>query len=131
MAATQLALLGVGVLTPWLGLLGDDWWFFFQLEDGNFPEAQLYENPARPGVAYLWLLFGLRLWAYYLLNVLLQWSGALLVFIILRRILLLNLGLAAIAAALALLYPADTTRVYLSARYFRDTWRSGSARRSS
>jgi len=111
-------LLGAGVLTPWLGLLGDDWWFFFQLEDGNFPEAQLYENPARPGVAYLWLLFWrlfeLRLWAYYLLNVLLQWSGALLVFLILRRIFLLNLGLAAVAAALALLYPADTTHVYLS-----------------
>ncbi|TDI86042.1 MAG: hypothetical protein E2O74_02375 [Chloroflexi bacterium] len=69
-------------------------------------------------MAYLWLLFwrlfGLRLWAYYLLNVLLQWSGALLVFLILRRIFLLNLGLAAVAAALALLYPADTTHVYLS-----------------
>ncbi|MFV2043420.1 MAG: hypothetical protein ACC700_09345 [Anaerolineales bacterium] len=113
-----LALLGLGVLTPWLGLLGDDWWHFSQLEAGNFPEAQLFENPARPGVAYLWLLFwrlfGLRLWAYYLLNVLLQWSGALLVFLILRRVFRLDVGLAAVAAALVLLYPSDTAHVYLS-----------------
>lgn len=61
-----LALLGLGVFTPWLGLVGDDWWFLTHLEDGNFPEAQLFENPARPGVGYLWMLiwrlFGLQLY---------------------------------------------------------------------
>ena len=113
-----LALLGLFILTPWLGLIGDDWWILSQLEDGNFPEVQLFENPARPGVAYFWLLlwrlFGLKLQAYYLLNGLLQWAAAWLVFLILRRIFRFNVGLAAVAAALMLLYPSDTAHVYLS-----------------
>jgi len=113
-----LTLVGLAAYTPWLGLVGDDWWFFAHLSDGRFLAAQLYENPARPMVAYLWIglwqLFGLRLWAYYALTFTVQWLTALVVFIMFRNILRWGVVDAAAAAAIFLLYPADTAHVYLS-----------------
>jgi hypothetical protein len=113
-----LTLVGLAAYTPWLGLVGDDWWFFAHLSDGHFPAAQLYENPARPVVAYLWIglwrLFGLRLWAYYALAFTVQWLTALVVFIMFRNVLRWGVVDAATTAAMFLLYPADTTHVYLS-----------------
>lgn len=114
-----LFLTGVGLAayTPWLGLVGDDWWFFSHLSDGEFLAAQLIESPARPALPYLWVglyrLLGLRLPAYYFILFGVQWLTALLVFVLLRRICGWSVGFSATAAAFFLLYPADTAHVYL------------------
>ena len=113
-----LTIVGLAVYTPWLGLVGDDWWFFANLTDGRFPAAQFYENPARPMVAYLWLglwqILGLRIWGYYAFTFIVQWLTALMVFIMLRSIFRWSVMDAVTAAAFFLLYPADTTHAYLS-----------------
>ena len=113
-----LTLVGLAAHMPWLGLVGDDWWFFAHLADGCFPAAQLYENPARPMVAYLWLglwhTFGLWLWAYYVFIFIVQWLTALVIFVMFRRVFRWDVTNSAIVAAFFLLYPADTARVYLS-----------------
>jgi hypothetical protein len=113
-----LTLVGLAVYTPWLGLVGDDWWFFAHLSDGLFPAAQLYENPARPMVAYLWAglwhVLGLHIWAYYIFIFVIQWLTALMVFVMLRIAFRWSVTNAAVVAAFFLLYPADTAHVYLS-----------------
>jgi hypothetical protein len=113
-----LTLVGLAAFTPWLGLVGDDWWFLAHLTDGQFPAAQLQANPSRPLVAYIWLglwkLFGLRLWTYYAFSFVVQWLTSLTVFVMLRVSYRWNVMVAAGIGALFLLYPSDTARVYLS-----------------
>jgi len=112
-----LTLIGLAACTPWFGLVGDDWWFFAHLSDGQFPSALLYENPQRPPVPYLWMglwqLFGLRIWAYYLFAFLVQWVAAVAVFAIFRDVLRWDLLDSVTVAAVFLLYPSDTAHLYL------------------
>lgn len=112
-----LTLVGLAACTPWFGLVGDDWWFFAHLSDGQFPSALLYENPQRPPVPYLWMglwqLFGLRIWGYYLFAFLVQWVAAVAVFAIFRDVLRWDLLDSVTVAALFLLYPSDTAHLYL------------------
>ena len=112
-----LTLIGFAVCTPWFGLVGDDWWFFAHLSDGQFPSALLYENPQRPPVPYMWMglwqLFGLRIWAYYLFDFSVQWIAAVAVFAIFRDILRWRLLDSVTVAAIFLLYPSDTAHLYL------------------
>lgn len=116
-----LALVALAWSMPWLGLVGDDWWYFAHLSDGNFLAVQLYENPARPLVAWLWpalwAMFGWHIWAYYALNGSILWLSAFLVLVTLRKLYRWRLLEATAAAALFFLYPADATRVYLSTLY--------------
>jgi len=49
-----LAVTGLGALAPWMGLVGDDWWFFAQLSDGVFPATHPGEFQVRPLAAFVW-----------------------------------------------------------------------------
>ncbi|MEK7275780.1 MAG: hypothetical protein AAB427_00385, partial [Chloroflexota bacterium] len=113
-----LTSVGLTLYTPWLGFVGDDWWFFAHLSDGNFLSAQFYENPARPGVVYLWLglwqAFGFHLWAYYVVSFVAQWLASYVLFVLLHDVFCWPTARAAATAALFLLYPADTAHPYLS-----------------
>ncbi len=114
----SLTAVGLAIYTPWLGLVGDDWWFLAHLAENNFLAAQFEANPARPMVAYLWYglwqIFGLNLWVYYLLSFTVQWLASLLIFVLLRRIFQWAPARSMTAAAFFLLYPADTAHIYLS-----------------
>jgi len=48
-----LTLVGLAAYTPWFGLVGDDWWFFAHLSDGQFSTTLLHENPQRPPIPYM------------------------------------------------------------------------------
>jgi hypothetical protein len=113
-----IAFIGLASLTPWMGLIGDNWWFFSHLNEGTFLETQLKENPSRPLVAYfwsmIWTVFGLNIPAYYIINSFIQWISAFVLFLMLRRFFLWSHTAAFVAAALFLLYPSDTARVYLA-----------------
>ena len=113
-----LAVVSLALYLPWLGLVGDDWWFFAHLSDGDFLSILLREHPARPGVAIiwagLWQFFGLRPWIYYLLSFACQWLTSLLVFVMLRVLFHWSTANAAVIAALFLMCPADTAHPYLS-----------------
>jgi len=112
-----LTLVGLAAYTPWFGLVGDDWWFFAHLSDGQFPTALLHENPQRPPIPYMWMglwqLFGLRIWAYYLIAFSFQWMTAVAVFAIFRNVLHWILLDGVTVAAVFLLYPSDTAHLYL------------------
>lgn len=112
-----LTLVGMAAYTPWFGLVGDDWWFFAHLSDGEFPTALLYENPQRPPAPYMWMglwrLFGLRIWAYYLFAFSVQWMTAVAIFATFRDVLRWGALDSVTVAAVLLLYPSDTAHLYL------------------
>jgi hypothetical protein len=101
-----LAIVGLAAYTPWLGLAGDDWWFFAHLSDGDFVDLLLFEHPTRPMVAViwavLWKVFGLRPLLYYAVCFAAQWLTAVVFLVTLQRIFGWTRANALAAAALVL-----------------------------
>lgn len=118
-----VSLIGLGALAPWMGLVGDDWWFFPRISDGIFPATAPGESVVRPLAAPIWAglwnLFGLRLILYYAVLIFLQWLTSVLVFHVFRDFLRLRMWIATASAAIFLLYPSDSAHVYLSSMSVR------------
>lgn len=124
---TALALLVLCVATfaprtPQLGLLHDDWVFVRDVAKGS--ASVPVPDGLRPLLRLPWrlsgILFGDALPGYYALLFALQWLGAILLYLIARRH--GPVGLAAAFAALAMVYPADASHLWLGTLVQRTAW---------
>jgi hypothetical protein len=123
--ALALLLLALAAFAPWLsrlGLLHDDWPLVHDMARGLVPISSL--DGLRPLLGLPWrlcgLLFGDALVGYYLFLFALQWLGAVLLFLLARRF--APAGFAAALAALAMVYPADASHLWLSTLTQRTAW---------
>lgn len=123
--ALALLLLAAATFAPWvskLGLLHDDWPLAHDMARGRVPISSI--DGLRPLLGLPWrlcgLLFGDALLGYYLVLFALQWLGAVLLFLIARRF--APAGFAAALAALAMIYPADASHLWLSTLTQRTAW---------
>lgn len=105
-----------------LGLLHDDWYYFHEVANGPAPIAS--PGGLRPLHALIWracgALFGDVLPGYYLVLFALQWLAATLLYLLARRY--ATAAFAAAFAALALVYPADASHLWLSSMPQRTAW---------
>ena len=130
-AAVALALLALCVTTfalhaPRLGLLHDDWFYYHEVAAvaGSPAATPQLVNPFRPLHQLPWrlcgVLFGDNLAGYYLVLFALQWLAAVLLYLLASR----HAGhaFAAAFAALAMVYPADASHLWLSSMPLRAAW---------
>ncbi len=105
-----------------LGLLHDDWAYFYDVANG----AQSIASPGglRPLHALPWrvcgMLFGDYLPGYYAVLFALQWAAALVLYTIARRV--MSQEFAAVFAALTMIYPGDASHLWLASMPQRTAW---------
>lgn len=117
-----LAGLSFTLFLPRLGLLHDDWFYFHRVAGGEVPAIDA--EAIRPLHGVPWrlagLLFGERLAGYYLLLFALQGLAAWVLYRLACRYAASRAALA--LAALALVYPADASHLWLSSLPLRLSW---------
>ncbi len=105
-----------------LGLLHDDWFYFHEVANGSAPVSS--PGGLRPLHGLIWracgALFGPALPGYYAVLFALQWLAAALLYLLARRY--ASPTFAAAFAALALVYPADASHLWLSSMPQRTAW---------
>ena len=123
--ALALLLLAATTFAPWtlrLGLLHDDWPLVHDMARGAVPLSSV--DGSRPLLGLPWracgLLFGDALVGYYAFLFALQWLAALLLYRLARRF--STVGFAAALGALAMVYPADASHLWLSTLTQRTAW---------
>jgi len=125
LVAAALLVLAVATFAPWitrLGLLHDDWPLVRDMARGRVPVSSV--DGSRPLLGLPWrlcgLLFGDALVGYYAVLFGLQWLGAVFSYLLARRF--GPPGFCAALAALAMVYPADASHLWLSTLTQRTAW---------